>query len=83
MLYEVITDMPEIIEFTTPFAGEAYRSGHELDVRWSVHNPDSAEIQYTLSFYDGEQWKTAGEGLSAEEASVITSYSIHYTKLYE
>ena len=76
MLYEVITD-----------ATARRFSGMTLDLGGSVRQIDGNKLkQHEASLnqaIDGIVVLTLGDGLWAGLTAVITSYSIHYTKLYE
>ncbi|MEX1378355.1 MAG: Ig-like domain-containing protein, partial [Eubacteriales bacterium] len=81
VLVKSVVDIPVLIGFTTPYKGDAYKSGYDLPVGWYVENPDNLELLYKLSFFDGSKWIVIGEGLSAEEYShIIEEYIVETDK---
>ena len=61
-------------------SGKGELKGVKIDP--SLINPDEAEILEDLLLAAHNDAKTKSEAAAAEEI-VITSYSIHYTKLYD
>lgn len=65
-----ITDVPDDIRWITeasfyiitPTAGERYKDGQTIHVTWTSAGEN---MIYTLQFFDGSEWKTLAENLTA------------------
>lgn len=66
-----VLDIPTIIEFTLPHKGDEFVSGQEAPAEWTIDNPEGVDLVYTLELFDGESWKTIGEGLDELELSYV------------
>ena len=54
-------------------------SGQEVGAAWTVDNPEGVDLVYTLELFDGQDWKTVGENLTARELGYIVEDYITQT----
>ena len=81
MLYEVITDNPFV---NTPGAEPSIWSyGHRNPQSLAIHPETGALWSAEHGPFGGDELNLIKEGANYGWPVVITSYSIHYTKLYE
>ena len=83
MLYEVITVEPGVIGATISGGGSAGSENRVFGNSGTIGGGQANTARHGRSRSRCAPGRSGGDGWSQPGSTVITSYSIHYTKLYE